>query len=63
MAFSSHLKGFFIAFIVAFISTAVVIYLYNLIFHGGSEIDWTYPVVFGIIFGIIFGISSLKEEK
>ena len=50
-------------FAVALVATAVVTFLWNLIGHGESIIDWETSFRFAIIFGIILTWAKSREMK
>ena len=50
-------------FAVALVTTALVTFLWNLIGHGGSAIDWETSFRFAIIFGIILTWVKSREIK
>lgn len=54
---------FFTVFTVALVITAIVTFLWNIIGHGASIIDWETSFRFAIIFGIILTWAKLRESK
>jgi len=50
-------------FVVALVATAVVTFLWNLVGHGESTIDWETSFRFAIIFGIILTWAKSREMK
>jgi hypothetical protein len=50
-------------FAVALVTVALVTFLWNLIGHGESTIDWETSFRFAIIFGIILTWINLRETK
>ena len=50
-------------FAVALVTTAIVTFLWNLIGHGESTIDWETSFRFAILFGIIFTWAKSREIK
>jgi hypothetical protein len=50
-------------FAIALVTTAVVTFLWNIIAHGTSTIDWETSFRFAIIFGIILTWARLREIK
>jgi hypothetical protein len=50
-------------FAVALVTVALVTFLWNLIGHGESTIDWETSFRFAIIFGIILTWANLRETK
>jgi hypothetical protein len=66
-----NLKNFLISFVATFIVTLVVAvvvsFLYNLIVHGTSAVDWDtsfrLAIMLGIIFPCVRAFESRKKEK
>ena len=54
---------FGIVFAVALVITAIVTFLWNIIGHGASTIDWETSFRFAIIFGIILTWVKSREIK
>lgn len=54
---------FVTVFVVAFVTTAVVTFLWNLIGHGVSTIDWETSFRFAIVFGIILTWAKSRDAK
>ncbi|MGB8980800.1 MAG: hypothetical protein WCC12_02890 [Anaerolineales bacterium] len=54
---------FVTVFAVALVTTAVVTFLWNIIGHGASAIDWETSFRFAIIFGIILTWVKSREIK
>jgi len=50
-------------FAVALLTTALVTFLWNLIGHGASAVDWETSFRFAIIFGIILTWAKSRETK
>ena len=50
-------------FAVALVTTAIVTFLWNIIGHGESTIDWETSFRFAIIFGIILTWVKSREIK
>ena len=50
-------------FAVALVTVALVTFLWNLIWHGESTIDWETAFRFAIIFGIILTWVKSRETK
>jgi len=50
-------------FAVALVTTAVVTFLWNIIGHGASTMDWETSFRFAIIFGIILTWVKSREIK
>ena len=54
---------FVTVFVVALATTAIVTFLWNIIGHGASAIDWESSFRFAIIFGIILTWVKWREIK
>jgi len=54
---------FVTVFAVALVTTAIVTFLWNIIGHGESTIDWKTSLRFEIIFGIILTWTKSREIK
>jgi hypothetical protein len=54
---------FVIVFAVALMTTAIVTFLWNIIGHGESTLDWETSFRFAIIFGIILTWVKSREIK
>jgi hypothetical protein len=54
---------FVTVFAVALVTTAIVTFLWNIIGHGASTIDWETSFRFAIIFGIILTWAKSREIK
>jgi hypothetical protein len=54
---------FVTVFAVALVTTAIVTFLWNIIGHGESTIDWETSFRFAIIFGIILTWLKSREIK
>ena len=50
-------------FAVALVTVALVTFLWNLIGHGESTVDWETSFRFAIIFGIILTWAKSRETK
>ena len=50
-------------FAVALVTTAIVIFLWNLIGHGSSAVDWETSFRFAIVLGIILTWVKSRESK
>jgi hypothetical protein len=48
---------------VTLVTTALVTFLWNLIGHGASAVDWETSFRFAIIFGIILTWAKSRETK
>ncbi len=49
-------------FVITFVVTAAVTFLWSLIFHGTAVADWETSFRFAIIFGVVFGIINSKNK-
>lgn len=64
MKILNFLTEFLLIAIIVTIVSALVGFLYDLIFHGTSSFDWIGAIRMGIIFGIIFpAINSMDRYK
>jgi hypothetical protein len=54
---------FVTVFVVALVISAIVTFLWNIIGHGASTIDWETSFRFAIIFGIILTWEKSRETK
>jgi len=54
---------FVVVFTVALVTVALVTFLWNLIGHGESTVDWETSFRFAIIFGIILTWVKSREIK
>jgi hypothetical protein len=54
---------FVTVFAVALVTTALVTFLWNIIGHGASTIDWETSFRFAVIFGIILTWVKSRETK
>jgi len=54
---------FVTVFAVALVTVAIVTFLWNLIGHGASAVDWETSFRFAIIFGIILTWVKSREIK
>jgi len=54
---------FVTVFAVALVTVAIVTFLWNLIGHGASAVDWETSFRFAIIFGIILTWVKSRESK
>lgn len=50
-------------FAIAFVTTVLVTFLWNIIGHGTSAIDWETSFRFAIIFGIILTWAKSRETR
>jgi len=62
-----NIKKLFVEFVtvfaVALVTTALVTFLWNIIGHGESTVDWETSFRFAIIFGIILTWVKSREIK
>jgi len=54
---------FALVFVVAFVITTIVTFLWNMIGHGASAVDWETSFRLAIIFGIILTWAKSRETK
>jgi len=54
---------FALVFVVAFVVTTIVTFLWNMIGHGASAVDWETSFRLAIIFGIILTWAKSRETK
>ncbi len=54
---------FVTVFVVALVTTAIVTFLWNLIGHGASAIDWETSFRFAVVFGIILTWAKSRDAK
>jgi hypothetical protein len=54
---------FLLIFAVAFVTCAVVTYLYNIIFHAQANVNWDTAVQLGIILGIVIPWVKRIENR
>ena len=54
---------FVTVFAVALVTTALVTFLWNVIGHGESAIDWETSFRFAIVFGIVLAWAKSRESK
>ena len=52
---------FITVFVVALATTAIVTFLWNLIGHGASTVDWETSFRFAVVFGIILTWAKSRE--
>ena len=63
MKVTEFLRGLLLYFVVTFVVSAIVSYLYSLAFHGEGVVDWESSVRFGIILGIALPIVPVLGSK
>jgi hypothetical protein len=54
---------FVTVFAVALVTTAIVTFVWNIIGHGESAIDWETSFRFALIFGIVLTWAKSRENK
>jgi len=59
----SFLRSVVLIFLLVFVVSAIVSYLYSLIAHGTGVIDWDSAFRFGLIFGISLPLAARIEGK
>ena len=63
MKIKSLLIGFVTTFAVTLVVAAIVTYLWNLIVHGQSAVDWETSFRFAIILGIALPVARVMTSK
>lgn len=63
MTAGPYLRSFFVIFVLVFVVTAAVSFLYSLIVHGSGQADWGSAIRMGIILGIILPSARKFESK
>lgn len=53
MSHKDFVKSFFTLSVLSFITSAAVLYLYNLLMHGAGFVDWQTSFRFSILFGLV----------
>jgi hypothetical protein len=57
------LKDFIIVFVITFVVSSAVTFIYNLIVHSQGSFDWATSFRFAITLGIIFPWLNYKKKK
>jgi len=63
MKIKSFLIGFVTTFALIFVVAAIVTYLWNLILHGQSAVDWETSFRLAIILGIALPVARVMTSK
>lgn len=63
MKIKNLLIGFMTTFAVTLVAAAIVTYLWNLIAHGQSAVDWETSFRFAIILGIALPVARAITSK
>ena len=63
MKIKSFLVGFVTTFALIFVVAAIVTYLWNLILHGQSAVDWETSFRLAIILGIALPVARVMTSK
>jgi hypothetical protein len=63
MKAKNFLREFCILFVLAYLLSLTVSYLYTLLVHGIGIIDWNGSLRFGILLGIIIPASRMLSKK
>lgn len=50
-------------FIITFLASVIVTYLYSFIVHAGGRVDWETAFRLSIIFGIVLPLVRQREKK
>ena len=56
------LKYFISTFISVFVLSAIISFLYHLIFEGSGEIDWKSAVHLGIVLGLVIPFWYMRNQ-
>ena len=62
MNLANILRGFAVYFVLVFLVSAVVGYLYNLVAHGQGVIDWASSLRLAFTFGVVLPIVGEFER-
>ncbi len=57
------LVSFLTFFVLAFITASIVGFLYNLIVHGSSVVDWGTSIRLAVILGVAFAWSNNRKKE
>ncbi len=63
MKIKRFLIDFVIVFALAFVTNAIVVYLWNLIRHGEGAFNWVSSLTVAIVLGIILPITTAMMSK
>ncbi|KQC09844.1 MAG: hypothetical protein APR54_12440 [Candidatus Cloacimonas sp. SDB] len=63
MKFKQGLITFFTLFIISFVVSIAVTFLWSLVFHETTQIDWENSFRLALILGIIISIIDVRKEK
>jgi len=63
MSFQNILRGFVVYFVLVFVVSAAVGYLYSLVTHGQGIVDWESSLRLAFIFGITLPIVHELERR
>lgn len=63
MNIKSFLIDFVSLFLLVFVVTSIVTYLWNLIFHDAGVVDWGTSFSMAVILGIILALLKARECK
>jgi ABC-type sugar transport system permease subunit len=63
MSFQNILRGFLVYFVLVFVVSTGVGYLYSLVAHGQGVIDWESSFRLAFIFGIVLPVVHELERQ
>jgi hypothetical protein len=63
MSIVSFFRSFIMIFLLVFVVSAIITFLYSLIAHGIGVVDWDSAFRFGLIFGISLPLVRRMEGK
>jgi hypothetical protein len=63
MNFKKTFPGFFRVFAISLLVTLGVTFIWNLVFHGVTKVDWETSFRFAILFGIILPIVYSGKDR
>jgi hypothetical protein len=63
MGLKKIISGFVRVFAISLLVTIGVTFLWNLIFHGATKVDWETSFRFATLLGIILPIANSKRNK
>lgn len=63
MKIKEFLIRFAIVFVLAFVSNAIVVYLWNMLRHGQGDFDWGTSLTLAIVLGIVLPVTLAMASK
>ncbi len=63
MKWSSLIREILVFFVLTFIVTGLVSYLYNAVVHGQGQMEWHHAFQMATIFAIVFPLVHLFEQR